>query len=305
MGNILSGIFSNIQIPISLIITLYSCAVILVAVYIVLGRSFTDKRWRTEEDWIQTFIRQREELMDAHGIHFMKGYFILMAVTPLVLGMIFLVVTKGSYISIVFGLMGLAFPEIILRLMILRSNRNFEDRFSRSLEQLSSSLRAGMSIAQAVEDVANCRFLHDSMRKRFANVSADLAMGVSVSDAFYKFAEETGSSDARDVAIAIDVQNEVGGHEAEVVQEIATNIHDRIMLRREVKSIFSGTSSMVWMMDFIPIGVVAFFSITNRSYVNVYFENILYTALFAGLIVFMIIGSVINHFVMNRISKGA
>ena len=124
--------------------------------------------------------------------------------------------------------------------------------------------------------------------------------GITVGEAFRRFADGTGSPDAQDVAIALDVQNEVGGHEAEVVQEIADNIHERIMTRQEIKSIFSSTTSMVWIMDFIPIGVILFFSITNKSYVDVFFGNYIYTGILVGMIIMMIILSLIHIYPVSN-----
>lgn len=200
--------------------------------------------------------------------------------------------------------MGLVLPEFFLYIITNNSKKKFDERFAKSLKQLSSSLRAGMSIVQAVDDVANCTLLHDSMRKKYAQISSDIMMGITVGEAFRRFADGTGSPDAQDVAIALDVQNEVGGHEAEVVQEIADNIHERIMTRQEIKSIFSSTTSMVWIMDFIPIGVILFFSITNKSYVDVFFGNYIYTGILVGMIIMMIIGSIINHILVRKIGKG-
>ncbi len=65
-----------------------------------------------------------------------------------------------------------------------QNKKKFEERYARSLEQLSSSLRAGMSIYQAVEDVANCKFLHENMRKQYAKMSSDLQMGLTIAETF-------------------------------------------------------------------------------------------------------------------------
>ncbi len=76
------------------------------------------------------------------------------------------------------------------------------------------------------------------MRKKYATLSSDLIMGIPVAEAFQRFANGTNSQDAEDVALAIDIQNEIGGHEADVIRDISNNIYARIMLRREVNSIF-------------------------------------------------------------------
>lgn len=73
------------------------------------------------------------------------------------------------------------------------------------------------------------------MQKCFAKLSADLQMGLPVSEAFQRMADDCGNEDAQDVALAIAVQDTVGGHEADVVLSIAKNIEERIMMRRKLK----------------------------------------------------------------------
>ena len=64
-------------------------------------------------------------------------------------------------------------------------------------------------------------------------------MGISTEEAFQRFADRTGSPDAQDVAAAISMQMRVGGSEAKIMESIATNIQDRIMLRKEIQSVFA------------------------------------------------------------------
>ena len=129
---------------------------------------------------------------------------------------------------------------------------------------------------------ANCKFVHESMRKKYAKISSDLQMGLTVAEAFHRFEAGTGSKDAKDLAVAIDVQDNVGGHEADVIKEVADNIYGRMMLRREIKSLFASTSAM-----------------------SLYFSNPLYTIVFIILVAMMVIGSFINHKTIARIKKGA
>ena len=294
-----------LNIGVSLIIFLYVTAVCLFALYFILKISFKEKRLQGDDDFIQDFIKKQDERIKDRGINFStKMYFRIMFTAPFILGIVFFFVLDGSYMCLLCAELGLVLPEFFLYIITNNSKKKFDERFAKSLKQLSSSLRAGMSIVQAVDDVANCTLLHDSMRKKYAQISSDIMMGITVGEAFRRFADGTGSPDAQDVAIALDVQNEVGGHEAEVVQEIADNIHERIMTRQEIKSIFSSTTSMVWIMDFIPIGVILFFSITNKSYVDVFFGNYIYTGILIGMIIMMIIGSIINHILVRKIGKG-
>ena len=57
-----------------------------------------------------------------------------------------------------------------------------------------------MTILQAVQEVANNKFIHESIRKKYQNINLDIQMGVSIADAFRHFAENTNNQDAWDVA---------------------------------------------------------------------------------------------------------
>ena len=287
------------------IIALYVFFVILVAFYFIAKEIGKESKVSREQDFVTKLISEKKASLEAMNISLsIENYLRIMALAPIVAGILGYILSSSGLIAVIFGGIALLMPEAVANIMKHNRDKQFEERYARSLEQLSSSLRAGLSIAQAVEDVAECKFVHESMRLKYAKLSSDLQMGISVSEAFRRFAEGTGNDDAMDVAIAIDVQNEVGGHEAEVIEEIAANIHDRIMLRREIKSIFSGTNTMVWMMDFICPLTMIWFALTNREYVSTYFSSPLFMLLLLVFLVMMLAGSLINHRTVRKVQKG-
>ena len=106
------------------------------------------------------------------------------------------------------------------------------------------------------------------------------------------------------IALAIAVQDTVGGHEADVVLSIAKNIEERIMMRREIKSIFAATSAMVWMFDFIAPGTILYFCITSPSYIDTYFQDSIHILMFVIILCMPFVGSIINHKTLKRVQKG-
>ena len=288
------------------IILLVIVSILFFALYFIVRIHYTDSLLSKEKDVIDRFIRSRKRRIKKAGVHFpILLYLRLMFVCPFIIGIIVFLLTGHALLSVIFGIVGFLTPELIITIMEQEQQRKFEERYARSLEQLSSSLRAGMSISQAVDDVANCKFVHDTMRSKYARLSADLQMGLQIRDAFQRFAEGTHNQDTEDVAMAIDIQNEVGGHEAEVIRDIASHIQERILLRREVKSIFSGTSSMVWIMDVLTPITFLLFAAVGNAYIAVYFSNPLFLMVMAVLIILPVIGSIINHKILNTIKKGA
>ena len=126
-------------------------------------------------------------------------------------------------------------------------------------------------------------------------IDADLKLGSSVRQAFQNFADRVSIPDAQDVAIAIAMQDEVGGQEAKVIESIAKNISDRIMLRKEIKSMFAGSSATIVSMDIIPFAVVILIYILAPSYLSPFFTDSLMMMVFIALLIFMGIGSIVIH----------
>lgn len=278
------------------IIMLFAAAIILVGVFFIARLHIKKSILGTEKDVIDLFEERKEKEIETLGVSVsMTTYYALLLVIPIALGVIVYVFSQNGIAAIALALIGIIFPDVLIRVMAHNTSKRFEERYAKSLEQLGASLRVGMSISQAVEDVASCKFVHETIRLKYAKISSDLMLGLSVEEAFNNFAKGTGSKDAMDVALAISVQSEVGGKEAEVIQTIANNIHERLMLRKEVSSIFSGTSSMIWMMDIFPIILFAGFTITNEEYAHLYFSEPKYMLLFFGLIAFVALGCFINH----------
>ena len=231
-------------------------------------------------------------------------YLLILGISPLAVGTFVYFFSQNGLFSILMAFMGFLIPDILLMIIRNSTQKKYEERYARALNQMGSSLRAGLSIARAVEDVAQCKFVHPSMQKCFAKLSADLQMGLPVSEAFQRMADDCGNEDAQDVALAIAVQDTVGGHEADVVLSIAKNIEERIMMRREIKSIFAATSAMVWMFDFIAPGTILYFCITSPSYIDTYFQDSIHILMFVIILCMPFVGSIINHKTLKRVQKG-
>ncbi len=210
---------------------------------------------------------------------------------------------KGILWAIAGGCIGFLVPDIIVRVQSASQKQKFEERYSRALRQLSAALKSGMSLHYAVEDVCRSPFIHDDIRVEFQQLSADLKLGVSIQDAFVKFAERVQFHDADDVAIAMSMQAQVGGREGEVIEGIAKNIGDRMMLRKEINSMFSGSTMTVLAMDIIPFGVIGISLASENSFMNIYLNSPTHFVILIAVIVFMGIGSVVTHGMIANMKK--
>lgn len=288
------------------IIVLFEIFIFLIALYFIMKIHMKNSRISIEKDFIDMYIESIEKMIEKAGVSLsIKTYLIILIVAPLITGIIVYFLSPNAVFSVLIGAFGLFTPRGVVALIAYDNQKKFEERYAKSLRQLSASLEAGSSILNAVTEVSACPFLHDTIRKKYAKLSSDLMMGVSVTDAFKSFAEGTNSQDAEDVALAIDVQNAVGGHEADVIRDISNNIYSRIMLRRETKSILTDTTIMVRVFDILPYIIIIGFTMLNKQFIEIYFSNPVYVLVYIGFLVTPLIGSLLNHRTIKKIKKGA
>ena len=255
-----------------------------------------------ERDFIDGLVtRKREKLNDAGGGFPFRYYAALFVFCPLLGGTLAYLLCRDFVIALLIALVCLILPDIFVRVTANRHRALFENRYARALRSMASALRSNMTIQQAVEDTCRNIFIHESVRIGFRQIASDLKVGIPVKDAFERFAKNTGSRDAWDVAAAISMQHEVGGNEAYVVSSIAQNINDRIMLRKEIKSLFADTDVMIFVMDIMPVAIIAGLYFYAPQYIMPYFDNSLMTLLFFGLLAVMASGA----FVIRRMARSA
>ena len=255
-----------------------------------------------EKDFIDAFFdKKRASLKKIPGAISIKTYTILMMFCPLILGFGSWFILKMLWISVLLAFIGVFIPELLVKLSENKQKKDFEERYARALRQLSSSLRAGMTLQQAVEDLCACPFIHYEIKREFRRVDSDIKIGISVPEAFENMAERMPTDDVKDVASAIKMQSLVGGSEAESIEMISTNISSRLMLRKEIKTLFANVRMTIWGMDLLPIGILLFIYISSPTYFEPLFKSSLGKMVFVLCIILMLIGSFVNRKFVNSV----
>ena len=290
----------------ALVLTLAGAILCVAAAVIMNIRSKKPLLIKEEPDIIETVIKKKKKSLQAvaGGFSF-KNYVLLMAGAPVMICLVFWLFTANLTISVIVALFGLAVPEAWIRATSKKQKRLFDERYARALRSMASALRSNQTIQQAVDEVGRNSFIHESIREGFRQISSDLRVGLPVKEAFERFAEQTGSNDAKDVASAIAMQNEVGGNEAQIISSVSQNISDRIMVRKEIKSLFADTSVMILVMDIMPVIILIGLYFGAPQYITPYFATPLMTMLFIGMIAVTLVGSIVIRRMARSAKEGA
>ena len=258
----------------------------------------------TPDDMVTATLNKKSRKLSMSGIKMSaKQYYGITIMSACVLFLYSLHASSNIILSILVAIAGLFIPKLAIQFFISKQNKMFSSNYQKALEIMSSSLKAGNSFGHAVKDVNNNLFIPTSVKRYFKQIEAELQMGVSVSEAFRHFADETGNYYVRQTADAIDIQNNIGNREDVVIKTISTNILDEIILNKRVNAAFASTNALVTVMDIFPPAVILFFTVTNRSYVDAFFSSPIMTIIFIILLLCPLIGSFIAHKMLGSVKK--
>jgi tight adherence protein B len=167
----------------------------------------------------------------------------------------------------------------------LRSKRReaFADQLSSTLQTMISGLRAGFSLPQSLDAVAENSASPTS--EEFDRVMTELRVGRSIGDALRDMASRVENEDFEWVIVAIEINAEIGGDLSEILQTVEETLRERQGLRRQIRTLSAeGKSSAItiYALPFVTLGVIA---LGNPGYLEVFYTE------FAGYVMLGVAGS--------------
>ena len=174
----------------------------------------------------------------------------------------------------------------------------FNDQLPDMLNLVVNGLRAGYSTMQAMEAVS--KELPTPICDEFKRVVQEMQLGIPMEKALDNLLRRIPSEDLDFVVTAINVQREVGGNLAEIMDVISYTIRERVRIKGEIlaltaQAIYSGRA-----LALMPIGLLCILYFLNRTYVMEFTKNG-----FCGYVPLAIAGFliIIGYFVMTRIAN--
>lgn len=158
-----------------------------------------------------------------------------------------------------------------LQRVAAKERSRFEDQLPDTLALLATSLRSGQSFLQSMEAVAT--EAGQPTAREFQRAVAEVRLGRPISGAMDAMAERMGSPDFEWVVMATDIQREVGGNLAQVLDIVADTMLQRNRLRRDVKALSAEGRMSATVLTTLPFLVFAFLWTSNRDYLQPLFES--------------------------------
>jgi len=228
------------------------------------------------------------ELLEQAGVRRRWQEFVALMIIAMVVAGMLGVLVQGIAVGCLFAACVPVIIRVWLGMKVAARQRAFADQLEDSLQLLSSNLRAGHSILQALNSVA--REAEQPTSEEFTRIINQTRVGRPVGDALSDTAARMRSDDFSWVTQAIAINREVGGNLAEVLDAVGGTIRERNQIRRQVKALAAEGKMSAYVLMALPVGIAAFLMVTNRSYLAAFTSNALGYALIGACVVMFAVG---------------
>ncbi|MDO9398965.1 MAG: type II secretion system F family protein, partial [Herbiconiux sp.] len=193
------------------------------------------------------------------------GLFVAISAVGLLLG-------RGNVIvGLVFMGLGVVGPWIYLGFRGSRRRKAFDAALPETLQLMSGSLSAGLSLMQSVDTIV--REGAEPIASAFRRVLVETRIGVSLEDALDGVADRFDSRDMRWVVMAIKIQRQVGGNLAELLNTVASTMREREYMRRQVAALAAEGKLSAYVLGGLPPAFLLYLLTAKRDYVSILFTD--------------------------------
>ena len=223
--------------------------------------------WLTKRVEKSSFGDQLGKELAQADLKLKPGEFVaLMAICAFLLAVFgWFIGSQSLLIGLLGAVVGMFLPRIYVNAQKKKRLIKFNDQLADMLGLMVNGLRAGYSVMQAMESVS--KELPAPISDEFRRVVQEIQLGVSTEKALDNLLRRIPSDDLDLVITAMNVQREVGGNLAEILETISHTIRERIRLKGEIRVLTSQMDASATLLSVLPVGVILVLYLINRDYV--------------------------------------
>ncbi len=149
--------------------------------------------------------------------------------------------------------------------------KKFEQQLPDLLSMWVNSLRAGYSVLQALEAIS--REMPEPTNIEIQRVIREVQLGIPLEEALDHMLERMPSAELDLCFTAVNIQREVGGNLAEILEVIGHTIRERIKLFGEIRVLTAQGRITGWLISALPIILGFLLFLINPRYMSNLFSN--------------------------------
>jgi tight adherence protein B len=218
------------------------------------------------------FSARMDDKLEQAGLPMRAGEFVASTVVCAIGGgLLGALLTRN--IVVILGLAALA--SFIPYAWLVRARNQRQKRMAEQLADvlsiLASSLRAGHGFLQSLDQVAS--EISEPSASEFHRVVSEIRLGRPIDEAMIAMADRIGSEDMRWAVMAVNIQREVGGNLAEVLDIVSKTVRERAYIHRQVRVLSAEGRISIFILAALPVGLFLYLALVNPEYVTPLFTH--------------------------------
>ncbi len=198
-------------------------------------------------------------------------YVAAMFIASFLLGFFAWAIGGQEVISALIGMvLGAMIPRFYMRKQQSKRLVTFGNQLPDMLNLVVNGLRAGFSTMQALEAVS--KELPPPISDEFVRVVKEMQLGIAMEDSLNNMHRRIPSDDLDLIITAINVQREVGGNLAEILDTISYTIRERIKIKGDIKVMVSQVIYSGRFLAMLPLILMGLLWFANRDYLLTFFS---------------------------------
>jgi tight adherence protein B len=210
--------------------------------------------------------------LEAAGVSLRSGEFVVASVVGGLIGAaVGSAVLSNPIMALGFAALCALLPSLVLRFSLNRRAEKLREQLPDVLTIMASSLRAGHSFLQSLDTVS--KEITQPAKAEFQRVVAEVRLGRPVEDALEALADRVGSADFIWAVLAVNIQREVGGNLAEILDNVADTLRERATMRRQVQVLTTEGRLSAWVLTLLPFAIAGYMTLVNPEYIGLLVTN--------------------------------
>ncbi|MCJ7737966.1 MAG: type II secretion system F family protein [Anaerolineae bacterium] len=200
------------------------------------------------------------------------GEFLAATVISTVLaGGVAYLIKRDIVITVIALVLGFFVPRFYVSSLRRKRLRAFNNQLGDTINLLVNSLRAGYSVMQGMEAVAG--EMDAPISTEFGRVVQEQRLGVSLEGALANMLRRVPSDDLDMMITAINIQREVGGNLAEVLDAISYTIRERVRIKGEIRALTAQSRWSGYIISLVPVVLAVVIYFINPDFMSLMFSE--------------------------------
>lgn len=252
-----------------------------------------------KEENLSWFQRKERELNQSNTGISMLFYMGLLSSSVLLIYLLVYKIIGIAWFAVPFAFLGVLVPDRVVQAKRTQNINDFNEQLIKALRRMGSVMKAGGSLKQGLLDVTRARSVPLIIRIEFKRVLADVEYGMSIERALFNLYQRTGSKDIRFLAIAVEIQRQLGGNIADIFDTVAQTIANRNQMESEVRATLAQVKTTSKILSAMPFAMGGLLYLMSPTYFQPLFEELTGRMIFLGCMLFIVLGI----FVMQKFTS--